>query len=1015
MWMNNTKKICFLILALLLAGAVGAQNFLLTSSTDSLESRWVDSVFQAMSPDERLGQLFMIRAHSDLGAEHIAGVKAAIERYQVGGLCFFQGTPEKQIELLNSYQKLSGVPLLVGIDGEWGLGMRMKSSTISFPRQLTLGAIQNNRLLYEMGEEIARQMRRVGVTVNFAPVADINNNPENPVINTRSFGEDRYNVTVKSYMYMKGMQDHGLMASAKHFPGHGDTDVDSHNDLPVIPHDRLRLDSVELYPFQALSDYGIGSMMVAHLNMPALDDRKNRPTTLSKNTITGLLKEDINFKGLVFTDALEMKGVTKHFESGQVEAEALVAGNDMLLLPESLEASLREIKRYLADGRLLQSEIDARIRKILRAKYRLGLHHFRPIPVDGVRADLNTAEAKSLKRKLIREALTLVRNRDQMIPFVELDSLRLASLSIGAGGKPLFQKRLDAYASFHHLQAGKSPSKQEQARLVAQLKDRDAVVVSLHDMSQYASRNFGVTTAARHLIDELRRHTRVVLVVFGSPYSLRYFDDIDWVLEAYEENEITQDLAAQALFGAFAVRGRLPVTASPRSPYNAGVSTNPSFRMGFAPPEETGLNSDTLQEIDELARRAIELRATPGCVVLVAKNGQVIFERAYGYHTYRKERPVQVDDVYDLASLTKILASTLSVMKLKEEGRLDLDTPLSRYLPDLDGTNKGDLVLRDIMAHHAGLIGWIPFYKQTLAGSRRNPRPSPGFYHRYADEEYAIPVTERLYMRRDFADSIRVQIQRSKLRPTRGYKYSDLGFYLIAEVVKKLTGSPLNEYVDSVFYRPLGLPTATFLPWRRLPLEKVPPSEDDRYFRRQQVKGYVHDMGAAMLGGVSGHAGLFANAQDVATIMQMLLQGGYYGGRRYLQEATIREFTTRHPRSTRRGIGFDMFQMDHRFPANFSPLASKQTFGHTGFTGTCVWADPESELIYVFLSNRTFPSMSNYRLNKMEVRPRIQTLVYKAMEAEEAPEEPPLALPRHPEPVVLPGKETPGPVASGQD
>ncbi len=995
---RTLKKSCLAAFCLMVwTSFLSGQDFRLTTSAQAEEARWVDSVFQRLSPAERLGQLFMIRAHSNLGADHIASVKQQIETYKVGGLCFFQGSPERQVELTNAYQAIADIPLMIGIDGEWGLGMRMPASTISYPRQIMLGAIQNNRLIYEMGSEIARQMRRVGITVNFAPVADVNNNPKNPVINTRSFGEDRYNVTVKSYMYMRGMQDHGLMASAKHFPGHGDTDVDSHEDLPVIRHDRARLDSLELYPFRALADYGIGSMMIAHLNVPALDDRRYRPSSLSKPTVTGVLKEELGFQGLIFTDALEMKGVTKHYEPGTVEAEALVAGADILLLPLDIAAAVRQINRYLDSGRLSRDDIDRRVKKVLRAKYRLGLTRFRALEVAEVREDLNTPEALALRRRLIAEALTLVRNPEGLLPFRELDGLRLASLAIGSPDGTTFQQRLGRYASFDQHSIGSDIAAGQQQQLLDKLGDKDVVVVSLHDMNPAPSRDFGLTPSARSFLDKLQARTRVVLVVFGNPYSLAYFDKIDWVLEAYEENDDTQDLAAQALFGAIGLRGRLPVSASPRSAYNMGVITQPTHRLGYANPVEVGLNRDSLQRIEELAQRAIELEATPGCVVLVAKNGQIVYEKGFGQQTYKDGQAVDADAVYDLASMTKILASTLAVMKLYEEGTLDLDAPIGNYLEELKGSNKAGMTLRDIMAHHAGLFPWIPFYKETITRSRRNPQPSSTYYRRSLSDPYTLPVARNLYMREDYRHTILEVIRDSELRPNKNYRYSDLGFYLIPFMVERLSGDPFDEYVEKHFYRPLGLQTLGFNPWARMPVTLIPPTEEDRYFRRQRVQGYVHDMGAAMMGGVSGHAGLFSNAHDVAVIMQMLLQGGHYGGHRYLAESTIREFTTRHPRSRRRALGFDMFQLDGRYDPNFSPLASKSTFGHTGFTGTCVWADPENQIIYVFLSNRTYPRQSNFKLNKMEIRPRIQTIVYHAGDRRETrdlrlalPADPPL-------------------------
>jgi beta-N-acetylhexosaminidase len=941
---------------------------------------WVDSMYNAMSEEERIGQLMMVRAHSDKGAEHINEVKKLIEQYKVGGLCFFQGTPEKQIELINEYQALaSPLPLMIAMDAEWGLGMRMKKSTMSFPKQLMLGAIQDNRLLYDMGGEIARQLRAVGVHVNFAPVADVNNNPANPVINYRSFGEDRYNVAVKSFMYMKGMQDNKVMACGKHFPGHGDTDTDSHLDLPVIKHDYTRLDSIELFPFQVLAEQHIGSMMIAHLNVPALDERENRPTTLSYNTITRLLKEGMEYEGLIFTDGLGMKGVTKHFSSGELEAEALVAGNDVLLLPEDVGAAVNAIKRYLDEGQLSWERIEESVKKVLLAKYQLGITRFESIDVTDIRERLSSSEALSLNRTLIANALTLVRDDHQLVPFQSLDTLQMAALSIGASSAPTFQKRLADYGDMLMLQSPKAISSAAQQRLMQQLKDKDVVIVSIHAMSQHASKNFGIKTETIDFLKKLRKQTKVVLNIFGNPYCLKYFDDFESVLLAYEENTNVQDLTAQALFGAIALKGRLPVSASRKSTFGKGVMTTKVSRFGYAPPQSIGIDTSLLNDIDALAENAIKTKATPGCVVLVAKEGQVVYEKAFGHHTYQEKQAVRTDDLYDLASLTKVAAATLSIMKLYEEGRIHLDTPIVHYLPELKGTNKEKLILRDIMAHRAGLKDWIPFYEQTVERKRRKVRQKEEFLRRKPENGFSIAVASSLFLREDFVDTIYQQIYESQLRANSNYRYSDLGFYLIAKIVQSVSGVTLDQYVHEVFYRPMGLRAITYNPHGRLDDSRIPPTERDNYFRLQTVQGYVHDMGAAMIGGVSGHAGLFGSAKDVAAIMQMLLNKGQFNGKKLLQPSTIELFTTRHPDDTRRAIGFDMRQLDSGKWINLPAISSESTFGHTGFTGTCVWADPEHELVYVFLSNRTYPSMNNKKLNRLETRRRIFSKVYDAM------------------------------------
>ncbi len=973
------KRLIIIILGICLTTTITAQLSSKGTGSDPKENMWVDSVFAEMTPEERLGQLFGIRAHSDLGAKHIAEVEALIKKYKVGGLCFFQGTPEKQVELINRYQKLSShMPLMISIDGEWGLGMRMKKSTISYPRQLMLGAIRDNDLIYEFGVEVARQMKRVGVHVNFAPVVDINNNPANPVIHTRSFGEDRDNVAVKSYMYMKGMQDNGVLACAKHFPGHGDTDVDSHYDLPKILHSRSRLDSMELYPFRILSWKGVGSMMVAHLEVPSLEERANRPTTLSKNTVTNLLRKELEFEGIIFTDALEMKGVTKHFAPGQVEAEALLAGNDVLLLPEDMGAAIREINKYLEEGKLSQKQLDESVKRVLRAKYRLGLSSFTPIETNNIRQELNSSEARALKQKLIENALTLVRNENNLIPLKKLEDLELGSISLGVTKKSAFQARMDNYAQVEHFQNRKEISADRKKYLLQQLKDKDVVIVGIHNMTGSAKQDFGITADQRDFINTLNQQTKVIITVFGTPYGLKFFDNSNWVLQAYQDELMVHDAAAQALFGGIPLSGRLPITASEKSKFNTGLETAGLFRMGFSIPEGVGMTTDSLSRIKKLAEEGIKSRAFPGCVVLAAKDGRIIYEEAFGHHTYEKRIKMRTTDLFDVASITKIAAATIAVMKMEDEGLISVDDSLGTYLPVLDGSNKSGLIIRDVMAHRAGLKSWIPFYKATIEG-RRYPKLSEEYYRTKKSEEFSIEVAENVYLRNDYPDTIFLRIIESDLRTKRDYKYSDLGFYFISLLTEARTGKTLDAYVQEEFYGPLALQSTCFNPKGKFPLDRVVPTEKDRYWRNQEVHAYVHDMGAAMMGGVSGHAGLFASAEDLSIIMQMLLWKGEYAGEKFLSGKTVDNFTTRHKLDTRRGIGFDMPQLDPDASSPLSELASAQTFGHLGFTGTAVWADPETNIIYVFLSNRTFPSMRNYKINKMDIRPRMQTVFYESL------------------------------------
>lgn len=947
----------------------------------SPQEQWVDSVYHHMSLEEKIGQLFMIRAHSDLGADHIQSVIHQIEKYKVGGLCFFQGTPEKQIELVNRYQSISDLPLFVAMDAEWGPAMRFKENSITFPRQLMLGAIQNNELIYEFGAEMARELKLVGVNISFSPVVDINNNPKNPVINDRSFGEDKYNVTAKGYMIAKGLQDHGVLACAKHFPGHGDTDVDSHFDLPVIRHDLERLHEVELFPFAALANTELAGMMVAHLNIPALDDRENIPTTLSYNTITGLLKDSLGFEGLIFTDGLEMKAISDKWPNGIAEIKAFEAGNDILLLPNDLPVAFDMLKDAVSSGTISEQRLKESVKKILRYKYQIGLDKKpEPLPTEQINEKMTDNTALELKNKLIKNAITLVRDKKKLIPLSSRHEM--VSISLGGKSKNEFNKSLERYS------LGKqylSADPQETKKIFDQLKNESPstiFLISLHNMSRFSSSRFGLNLQEIELINRWAADHRVILAVFGNPYSLSYFDNVETVIMGYNDEEMTHKAVADALFGKESFRGRLPVTASPISAFHQGVTTSSTETLQFGLPESVGIDGQFLhRKIDSLVEAGLFEEAMPGCQILVAKNNQIVFREAYGYHTYEKKRAVEINDLYDLASITKVVGATAAIMKLYENGRLSLDDPISNYLPEAVGTDKANLTLRNIMAHRAGLRSWIPFYQATL-DKEKESRPSSVYYRNEKNDKFGLQVNEDLYLRTDYADSIFQIILDTPLRKSNGYLYSDLGFILISKIVQNVSGKSLNKFLHDEIYAPLNMVYTQYQPSLFFPTHKIVPTEEDTYFRYGRVHGYVHDMGAAMLNGVSGHAGLFSNVDDLAIFFQMLLNQGEYGGERIFQPGTIREFTSRHPKDKRRGIGFDMKTMDvPDSKTNMAPLASNETFGHYGFTGTAAWADPAYGLIYIFLSNRTYPDYPNRPnlLNLHNYRQNIQNAIYESM------------------------------------
>lgn len=941
-------------------------------------THWADSVFKTLSNEDRIAQLFMVAAYSNKDKTHLKEIKKLVSLYKIGGLIFFQGGPMRQAMLTNYYQSLSKVPLFVAIDAEWGLAMRLDSTT-KFPRQMTLGAIQNDTLIYEMGSEIARQCKRLGMQINFAPVVDINNNPLNPVISNRSFGENKFNVTKKALMYMKGMQDHGVLANAKHFPGHGDTDSDSHKTLPTVKSSREHLDTLELYPFKQLISQGLGSMMVAHLFVPALDTTAKQASTLSKKVVTDLLKDSLGFKGLVFTDALNMKGVSKFYKPGEVDVKALIAGNDVLLFPEDVPTAIKQIKIAIDSGLISQEEIDKRCMKILLAKQWAGLDQYSKIKLKNLTFDLNTPNAELINRKLTEASLTLLQNKNNVIPLQNLDALKIASLSLGYKELNIFQRTLSNYAPVKHFGIDKDAKKEIFDTVLSALKDYNLVIVHINNTNNKPDKDFGLTSHAMSLLKAIMKQSKVIVNVSANPYILAKMDSLqfaDALIMSYEDNDYSESYSAQLIFGGIAATGKLPVTPSPYFKVGTGIQTN-VIRFKYTIPEELGIDSKALYRIDSIAKKGIKEKVYPGCQILVAKNGKVIYQKSFGNHTYTNKIKVKNDDIYDIASITKIAASTASVMKLVDEKKINLDETLGHYLPMLEGSNKQNIVLRQMLTHQAGLKDWIPFWMKTV---NKDGTYKAGIYNTTPNETYFKRVANDLYINNNYEDTIYKQIIDSPLKESGKYLYSDLGYYFIKNIVENETKNALNIYVQKTFYAPLGLPTMGYKPLSRFDLDRIVPTENDTKFRKQLIHGDVHDQGAAMLGGVGGHAGIFSDANDLAVMMQLFMNKGEYGGKRYIDSTTVNEFTKcQYCKDNRRAIGFDKPEMN---PDKDSPVCgcvSYLSFGHAGFTGTLAWADPQNQLVYIFLSNRVYPKAEDNKLAKSGIRTQIQQVIYDAV------------------------------------
>ena len=949
--------------------------------------KWVDSVFKTLSDEEKIAQLIVVRLSTiDRTSRKVTfydkEVEDAVRKYNIGGICLFQGGPITQAQYINYYQGIAKTPIMICIDAENGVGMRM-DSVMGLPRQMMLGAMQDPALMYEYGKWVGTQCKRLGITVNYAPDVDINNNPDNPVINDRSFGEDKYKVAEYGLQYMKGLQDMGVMACAKHFPGHGDVSVDSHYDLPIINKSVPELDTLELYPFKKLFAEGVGSVMIAHLYIPAIDNTPNMPTSLSKKNVTGLLRKKLKYNGISFTDALEMKGVSKYFPTGESAVQSLIAGNDMLCLPGNVDTVIMKIKEAIADRKIKWKEINAHVKKVLMAKYQYGLAQWKPVVLDSLTEDLNK-DSKEIRKKVAEEALTLLRNGEtNAFPLLTSSKKKIAYLGLGLSNDNEFARRMrnDYKANVYYFDYSLDSLKA--AAMLELLKNRyEEVVIGLHNYNRFPANNFGVSNAAFWLINQLQQQHKTITMVFGNPYIIKNFCDAKNLVACYEDDEITQGVAADLLDGKFKAKGVLPVTVCANLKYGDGIIDKGGL-LPQAPAAALGFDPKKFETIDSICRAAIAKEAFPGCVVLVAKDGKVAYDKSFGYLTYEKKEPVYPETIYDLASVTKICATTMAVMKLYDEGKLDLQKTLGDYLPWVRGSNKASLKILDVLLHQAGLKAFIPFYKETISQDKAGV-PLSSVYSWKADSLHCVRVAENLYLRSDWLDTIYNRILTSEVLAGKKYIYSDNDFIFMGKVVEAISGMPLDQYVKKTYYEPLQMTTTGFSPRIFFPLDRIAPTENEMIFRKQLIRGDVHDPGSAMFGGVAGHAGLFSDAYDLAVLEQLLLNGGAINGQRFLKKETIDYFTDYHSDISRRGIGFDKPEKDRANSKDPYPCksASPLTFGHTGFTGTCVWVDPKYNLVFIFLSNRVNPTSENGKISSLSVRGNIMEAIYNAMGVE---------------------------------
>lgn len=941
----------------------GKANYASSPQTGVSAQEWAESKLASMTLEEKIGQFFMVAAYSNQGEVHLAEVEQMVLRDKVGGIIFFQGEKSNLKSSIQRFQSVSKVPLFIGMDAEWGTSMRLFDGE-RFPYAYTIGAADSLELSQEIAAMMAQECQELGIHMNFSPVADVNSNPNNPVIGFRSFGENPKKVADHVKAFVHGMEDNGILTSIKHFPGHGNTDKDSHLELPTVSQSLKTIEAIDFYPFIEGINAGTSAVMIGHLNVPALDD-SGLPSSLSKKIIQDVLKGQLGFKGLVISDALNMKAVADKYGKTDVVVKAFEAGCDILLFPESVSDAISAIKQKVNKGEISKKEIDERCMKILLAKYKF--------VVNPKKAKNFSDDEKTLALKKVYErATTVLKNENSSLPIDRLDK-KIARVSIGTNTLPLTES-IKMYGDIQHFHYY---SNAEAIAEFSKYVDKyDQVILSLHASTVRPRNNYGFGDDLPALFQLFKSSKNTTLVLFGNPLVLASNTDLtsfQSVVLGYENNANAQLAVTEVLFGANESRGKLPFTISSIFPREYGVFVPWGGRLKFSQPEEIGVDPKKLAGIDKIAMNGIEKGAFPGCQILVACEGKIIYRKSFGTQTYADTVKVENTDVYDIASISKIAGSTCGVMRLQTLGKFSLNNQLKDYIPEVTGSGSyGNILIRDMMAHQAGLTAWIPFYKRTV----KNGNLNPGIYSTEKKTGFEKQVAENIWIRNDYSDSIYKSILSTSLGPKK-YEYSDLGYYFIKKIVEKQTDKLFQDYLMDELYLPLGLRSMRYQPRMYFPIGRIVPTENDQAFRGQLVHGYVHDPGAAMLGGVGGHAGLFSNATDLASLMQVLLNKGSYGNVSYIDESIVDEFTKAQFPGNRRGAGFDRPTASGGGPCHES--ASQLSFGHSGFTGTLVWVDPKYDLTYVFLSNRVCPDQDNWKIRDMNIRTEIQRVIYEAI------------------------------------
>jgi len=965
---------------------IGLPSFLWAQKAPSVTAqKWADSLLKTMSLERMAAQTLMMPAWSRDRSIRPDLLKN-VEELGIGGIIFFQGHPLDQAYLSNFYQQQSRIPLLMGMDAEWGLSMRLNDLP-KYPFAISMGAADDEALALELGRSLGKECRLLGVHISFGPVVDVNTNPDNPIIGFRSFGENPDKVARMAMSQIQGMQDQGILACAKHFPGHGNTASDSHKELPIVTDNRTQLQS-HLKPFQSCINKGVASIMVAHLEIPALEAEPGLPSSLSPSVVRHLLRDSMHFEGLIITDALNMKGVSGKYKSATACVMALQAGNDVLLFPEDAKVAIDSIVSAVRQGKLDSLELRQHARRILIQKHQAGLAFYKPIEtknlVDSLLAVYQDFQDKWSAPQPSYPGLSVLdpSHHLPLQPFSGKHGLLLQWVPEGKSANDVLDSQLiDALMQNGHWYVSSVPYNASPSDIMAEIQEfpADCFVLLAHTEPKIWGKTSRELPAALVSWLSSRDPSQTALLHAGNPYALRslgLYHRIP-VLLSYENDSRSLAFAAEALYGRMCGGAQLPATLNSRFPagYCAKqTSSIPLWERGEIQAQKAQNASTAYRllstQLDERINRALSEGDFPAAQCVVMHHGQVVYQQAVGSidadeQLHLGPRNLSFEHVFDLASITKVAATTLAVMHLCQEKKIAPSTVLSKVWPEASHTPWGHLPLSAFLTHQSGLPAFLSFF---------NTMKSQGAEHRIqADSQYQLALSNSCFVEPRWSDSAWTWIQNEKPDPHPRYVYSDLNMIIMGKWVEYMSRTSLHLYVDSLFYSPMGLTHLGFLPEDKGMDYWCVPSGYESTWPRQRICGIVHDPSAAVLGGVSGNAGLFSNAHELAALFQMFCDGGLYQDRRYLNEATIKQFSKAYSSKNHRGLGFDRSNGKN----NIFEGAPSSLFGHSGFTGTWAWTDPNRDLVFVFLSNRTYPNDSNKGLIQKGVRGDLLQTVYQ--------------------------------------